>query len=78
MAPMAEIKSVELKVGLEVHVELATRTKMFTRAPSPAHPDYDDSPPNTLIDPLVLGLPGALPVMNREVVELSASVRKCS
>ncbi|TVQ32119.1 MAG: Asp-tRNA(Asn)/Glu-tRNA(Gln) amidotransferase subunit GatB [Phycisphaeraceae bacterium] len=74
MAPMAEIKSVELKVGLEVHVELATRTKMFTRAPSPAHPDYDDSPPNTLIDPLVLGLPGALPVMNREAVEMSMLV----
>jgi len=71
---MAEIKSVELKVGLEVHVELATRTKMFTRAPSPAHPDYDDSPPNTLIDPLVLGLPGALPVMNREAVEMSMLV----
>ncbi len=71
---MASITSVELKVGLEIHVELATRTKMFTRAPSPAHPDYDGASPNTLIDPVVLGLPGALPVMNRDAVEMAMLV----
>ncbi|MEO1583465.1 MAG: Asp-tRNA(Asn)/Glu-tRNA(Gln) amidotransferase subunit GatB [Planctomycetota bacterium] len=68
------IVSVRLVVGMEIHVELATRTKMFTRVPSPAHPDHEASEPNTLIDPVVLALPGALPVMNRSAVELSMLV----
>jgi aspartyl-tRNA(Asn)/glutamyl-tRNA(Gln) amidotransferase subunit B len=71
---MPEIVSVALKVGLEVHVELATRTKMFSRAPNVAHPDHDGAAPNTLLDPVVLGLPGALPVMNRAAVEMSMMV----
>ncbi|MCC6676719.1 MAG: Asp-tRNA(Asn)/Glu-tRNA(Gln) amidotransferase subunit GatB [Phycisphaerales bacterium] len=71
---MAAIHSVRLKVGLEVHVELATRTKMFSRAPNPANPEFDSAPPNTLIDPTVLALPGALPVMNRAAVEMSIMV----
>jgi len=75
---MAEIISVKLMVGLEIHIELSTRTKMFSRAPSPAwsgppgptgQPDHDEPEPNTCIDPLVLGLPGSLPVLNREAVE---------
>ena len=49
-------------LGFEVHVELGTRTKMFSAAPNPAHPDFHDAEPNTLIDPLSLGLPGSLPV----------------
>ncbi|MEO1535011.1 MAG: Asp-tRNA(Asn)/Glu-tRNA(Gln) amidotransferase GatCAB subunit B, partial [Planctomycetota bacterium] len=65
------IESVQLVVGMEIHVELATRRKMFTRAPSPAHPDFEDAKPNTLIDPVVLALPGALPVMNKGAVEMS-------
>lgn len=68
------IQSVRLIVGLEVHVELATRTKMFSRAPNPAHPAYDAATPNTLIDPTVLALPGALPVMNLAAVEMSIMV----
>ncbi|MGH7133311.1 MAG: Asp-tRNA(Asn)/Glu-tRNA(Gln) amidotransferase subunit GatB [Phycisphaerales bacterium] len=71
---MAEIAKVELVVGLEVHVELATRTKMFSRAPSIACEEFDASEPNTCIDPVVLGLPGALPVINREAVEMSMRV----
>lgn len=63
-----------LVVGLEVHVELGTRTKMFSRAPSAAHPENYGAEPNTLIDPVVLGLPGALPVMNRAAVEMSMMV----
>ncbi|CAG0962333.1 Aspartyl/glutamyl-tRNA(Asn/Gln) amidotransferase subunit B [Phycisphaerales bacterium] len=69
-----EIVSVKLIVGLEVHVELATRRKMFSASPSPAHPDFESAPPNTLLDPVVLGLPGALPVMNRAAVELAMLV----
>lgn len=50
-------------IGLEVHVQLNTRSKMFSRAP------YKYGvPPNTLTDPVVLGLPGTLPVMNMEAV----------
>ncbi len=70
------IRAVELIVGMEVHVELSTRSKMFSRVASPAHPEaYGRSPePNTLIDPVVLALPGALPVMNLAAVELSMMV----
>jgi len=63
-----------LMVGLEVHVELATRSKMFTGAPNVAHPDYDDAGPNTLLDPVVLGMPGVLPVVNERAVEFSMRV----
>ncbi len=69
-----EISSVQLIVGLEVHIELATRTKMFSRSPSPAIAEFASAGPNTLIDPTVLGLPGALPVPNRAAVEMSMMV----
>lgn len=71
---MASVAAVKLKVGLEVHVELATRSKMFSRAPNPVHPDFERADPNTLIDPVVLGLPGSLPVMNRSAVEMAMLV----
>ncbi|MFG0242736.1 MAG: Asp-tRNA(Asn)/Glu-tRNA(Gln) amidotransferase subunit GatB [Phycisphaerales bacterium JB054] len=72
-----DIERVELVVGMEIHVELATRSKMFSRAPNPAHAGsaaLDEASPNTLVDPTVLALPGALPVMNREAVEMSMRV----
>jgi len=53
-------------IGMEVHLQLNTRTKCFS--PSPYRFGAD---PNTLIDPVVMGLPGALPVLNREAVRLS-------
>ena len=68
------IAHTRLIVGLEIHVELCTRSKMFTRAPNPAHVDFDGSDPNSLVDPLVAALPGTLPVMNRAAVEMSARV----
>ncbi|MFT5423430.1 MAG: aspartyl-tRNA(Asn)/glutamyl-tRNA(Gln) amidotransferase subunit B [Phycisphaerales bacterium] len=71
---VSDIESVRPIIGMEVHVELATRTKMFTRAPSPAYALEEHAAPNTLIDPVVLGLPGALPVMNEAAVELSVLV----
>ena len=54
----------EMVVGLEVHVELATETKLFSGSPNRFGDD-----PNTNIDPVSLGLPGALPVLNRQAVE---------
>ena len=56
----------EAVIGLEVHVQLKTCTKMFTRAPY----RYGE-PPNSLTDPVVLGMPGTLPVMNFEAIEKS-------
>lgn len=70
----AKILRTELKVGLEIHIELATRSKMFTRAPNPAHPDFYDCAPNSLVDPVVMALPGSLPVMNLIAVEMSMQV----
>ncbi len=71
---MAGVVSVRPIIGMEVHVELSTRTKMFTRAPNPGCLDYADAPPNTLIDPVVLALPGALPVMNRRAIDMAVMV----
>ena len=59
----------ELVVGLEVHVELATETKLFSASPN----RFGDEP-NTNIDPVTLGLPGALPVLNEHAVELAMRV----
>jgi aspartyl-tRNA(Asn)/glutamyl-tRNA(Gln) amidotransferase subunit B len=70
----ASIVRTQLKVGLEIHVELATRTKMFTRVANVAHPDHYDAEPNSLVDPVVAALPGVLPVMNRRAVEMSVMV----
>ncbi|MEY4173387.1 MAG: aspartyl/glutamyl-tRNA(Asn/Gln) amidotransferase subunit [Actinomycetota bacterium] len=59
----------QLVVGLEVHVELATETKMFSASPN----RFGDEP-NTNIDPVTLGLPGALPVLNERAVELAMRI----
>ncbi|MDP7068495.1 MAG: Asp-tRNA(Asn)/Glu-tRNA(Gln) amidotransferase subunit GatB, partial [Acidimicrobiales bacterium] len=59
----------ETVVGLEVHVELATKTKLFSHAPN----RFGDAP-NTNITPVCLGLPGSLPVLNRRAVELAMTV----
>ena len=63
-----------LIVGMEIHVELATRSKMFTAAPNVAHPDHYDAQPNSLCDPVVIGMPGVLPVINKQAVEMSMLV----
>jgi aspartyl-tRNA(Asn)/glutamyl-tRNA(Gln) amidotransferase subunit B len=63
------IDGYEMVVGLEVHVELATRTKLFSGSPN----RFGDEP-NTNIDPVTLGLPGALPVLNRRAVELAMRI----
>ena len=55
----------ETVVGLEVHVQLATRTKMFCGCPA----TYGEAP-NTVVCPVCLGLTGALPVLNAEAIRL--------
>ena len=54
----------EAVIGLEVHVQLNTESKMFTRVAY----NYA-APPNSLTNPVVMGLPGTLPVMNKGAIE---------
>jgi aspartyl-tRNA(Asn)/glutamyl-tRNA(Gln) amidotransferase subunit B len=53
-------------IGLEVHVQLGTNTKIFCGCPVEF-----GAPPNTNVCPVCLGLPGALPVLSRQAVELA-------
>ncbi len=54
----------EIVIGLEVHVELSTKTKIFCSCPT-----HFGAPPNTLCCPVCAGLPGALPTLNEEAVK---------
>ncbi|HEX2644823.1 MAG TPA: Asp-tRNA(Asn)/Glu-tRNA(Gln) amidotransferase subunit GatB, partial [Thermoanaerobaculia bacterium] len=56
----------EAVIGLEVHVQLLTESKMFCRCPNRFGAD-----PNTLVCPVCLGYPGTLPVINRHAVDLA-------
>jgi aspartyl-tRNA(Asn)/glutamyl-tRNA(Gln) amidotransferase subunit B len=53
-------------IGLEVHMHLATRTKLFCGC----EVKYD-ARPNSIVCPVCLGMPGVLPVMNARAVELA-------
>lgn len=62
----------EMTIGIECHVQLATKTKLF----SPADNDARDAEPNSKIHPIDYGLPGMLPVLNYDAVKLAVKAAK--
>jgi aspartyl-tRNA(Asn)/glutamyl-tRNA(Gln) amidotransferase subunit B len=57
----------ETIIGLEVHAQLLTKSKMFCRCSS----EYASTPPNTHVCPVCMGMPGVLPNINRQAVEFT-------
>jgi aspartyl-tRNA(Asn)/glutamyl-tRNA(Gln) amidotransferase subunit B len=74
-APVAAHSKYEPVIGLEVHVQLLTKTKIFCACST-----HFGDPPNTNVCPVCLGLPGPLPVLNKRAVEfavLAATALNC-
>src|SRR5438309_6202033 len=67
--PERSVKSYKVLVGMEIHVQLDTKSKMFTGAANGFGGE-----PNTQVDEQVLGLPGTLPVLNKKAVEYAIKV----
>lgn len=61
-----------MTIGIECHVQLATKTKLF----SPANNDSRDQEPNSATHPIDFGLPGMLPVLNKKAVDLAIKAGK--
>lgn len=72
MAQKEVLDTYEMTIGIECHVQLATKTKLFSAADN----DARDSEPNSKVVPVDYGLPGMLPVLNWEAVRLSVRAGK--
>ena len=66
---MSMAKQYETVIGLEVHVELATKTKIFCSCST-----QFGGAPNTHTGPVCTGMPGSLPVLNKQVVEYALAI----
>jgi aspartyl-tRNA(Asn)/glutamyl-tRNA(Gln) amidotransferase subunit B len=62
----------DMTIGIECHVQLATATKLFSGADN----DARDKSPNSVVSPIDFGLPGMLPILNREAVNLAIKAGK--
>lgn len=69
---MSIYEAYEMTVGIECHVQLATKTKLFSRADN----DARSAEPNSKVVPIDYGLPGMLPVLNREAIDLAIKAGK--
>ena len=61
-----QINDWELTVGLEVHIQLSTKTKMFCNCPA----SYG-AEPNSLVCPICLAMPGSLPMINQKAINMA-------
>ncbi|MEO5950074.1 MAG: Asp-tRNA(Asn)/Glu-tRNA(Gln) amidotransferase subunit GatB [Candidatus Saccharimonadales bacterium] len=66
------LQKYDMTIGIECHVQLATTTKLFSGADN----DARDKTPNSVVSPIDFGLPGMLPVLNREAVNLAIKAGK--
>ena len=62
----------EMTIGIECHVQLATKTKLFSRADN----DARDKQPNTCVSIIDYGLPGMLPILNKQAINLAIKAGK--
>jgi len=67
-----DVSSLQVIIGLEIHCQLNTRTKLFCGCST----DFQDSEPNTCTCPICLGLPGSLPMVNKKAIEYAIKVGK--
>lgn len=72
MAAQDVLGKYEMTIGIESHVQLKTASKLF----SPADNDARDKEPNTCVHPIDYGLPGMLPLLNKEAVNLAIKAGK--
>jgi aspartyl-tRNA(Asn)/glutamyl-tRNA(Gln) amidotransferase subunit B len=66
------LEKYDMTIGIECHVQLATATKLFSGADN----DAREREPNSVVSPIDYGLPGMLPVLNREAVTLAIKAGK--
>src|SRR6266567_4526921 len=68
MLDQSVIDQYKSTIGIECHVQLRTKTKLFSAVDN----DAREAPPNTLVNHIDFGLPGALPVLNKEAIHLAS------